>query len=201
MISFRERSKYFVLLTTWMFIFSGCATTKQKPPHYIENNFDIGSSVKIITLLPVVDNRKDKTVAEDYVKEKLIKNIETELMFKGYKVEVVAEFKQGIKQISGEINEMKVHKLAKEGPIDSEYLFLFSLNDSKHANAVIAKSFTVEATGCLIDKHNRRLIWKAKCSESENALGLVATMITPVLELSMKKCFEKMFSVFPHKSE
>ncbi len=201
MCSFKEISKCFVFLILSLFFFSSCVTTKQKPPHYIDNSFDIRSSVKIITLLPVVDNRKNKTVAEEYVKEKLTKNVETELMFKGYDVEVVADFKQGTEFISEEITRMNVGKLSELGPADSTYLFLFSLNDSESTNAVITKSFFVEATGRLIDKRKRRLLWESKCSKSEVTMGLVETIIKPVIELSMKNCLEQMFSVFPHNSE
>lgn len=200
MTLFKRYSQYFILSFLWILIISSCATTSQKKsPSSTDNTFEFGSFVKTITLLPVVNNRKGDTDVEDYYK--LSKDIETELFFKGYDVQIASDFGPNMEFTSDEIISMEVGDLAELGPPDSKYLFLFFLIDSTYTNAVIATSSDVEAKGRLIDKQEKRLLWEGGCSESMTALGLGETLVTPVKGLSMRKCFLKMFSEFPHRSD
>lgn len=195
-----RKNAYHYLIVLSLFVFCGCVTTNQiSPSSSIDNGFDIGSSVETITLLPVDDNRKGKTNSENY--NKLTKDLETELFFKGYEVKVASEFWKNAGINAAEMIDIKACSFAEQGPSDSEFLFLFSLNDNQYANAGIVSEASVEATGHLIDKQKKCFVWKGECSASETAFGLVGTLLTPVKGLSMRKCFLNMFSEFPHKSE
>src|SRR5947207_1831254 len=116
-------------------VLAGCAPSRT--PLHIDKGF-MEKPIDTVTLLPVVDVRKDKTAAKIDAEADIRKPIEKLLAKKGYSVRIVNSFADGAQPVPDEIAEMDESKLATLGPTDSQNLFIFYLQDLSTSYVVVA---------------------------------------------------------------
>src|SRR5262252_9490786 len=125
MIGKNSLQLYWALSVGLVMALAGCAS---RTPLYIDKGF-MEKPIDTITLLPVVDVRKDKTVAKIDAETDVRKPIEELLSKKGYSVRIANSFADGAQPVPDEVAEMDVSQLATLGPTDSQNLFIFYLQD------------------------------------------------------------------------
>jgi len=198
MTSFNLKLKSFFILIVVPFLISGCASSSvllfQLEDFYIER------SVDTITLLPVVDCRKDKSgVKANYVND-IFTSLERELKYKGYKVDKVNKFSETRAITYEEIAEMEIEELAKLGPEDGQYLFLVYLNDVVRNYVLVADISMVNGTAVLIDKKNSRYIWKSKSIGNKGSPTYIFLPLMNITKWATFRFVDNIFLNFPKKS-
>jgi len=180
------------------FFLVGCLY-KSKPALFIDKEFQ-KKPVDFITLLPVVDVRKDKTAAEIETEqlEEMRERIAAKIAGKGYSVISLPGFTNGKPPSPPEIAEMDSKELAKLGQADSNVLFIFFLEDLSSSYVVVAKTAVIETSAVLVERESGHYLWKGKCVESPGQAGLLGGLL-PFLDEAIRLCTEKMFNSFPRR--
>jgi len=174
-------------------VLTGCTRT----PLYIDKGF-LEKPIDTVTLLPVVDIRKDKTAATINAETDVRKPIEKLFAKKGYAVRIADSFTDGAQPVPDAIVEMDVSELAKLGPTDSQNLFIFYLEDLSTSYVVMQKTSKIEASAMIVDKKNHRYLWKDKCVASVGKWGLISGLL-PIQGLAVDQCLSTISRSIPKR--
>lgn len=178
-----------------IFMVIGCASNNTRIPLYSINEPNVISRIEQITMLPVADIRKDKSSNKT---DAIYKQLTIELANKGYVLRKADQFSTNRQIHPEEIEEMSVKEMAILGPSDSDYILICFLEDMEDTRAVIVNMSKVQVSAVLVDKRNKRYLWKDRAEVSIGKLGLVSALI-PMDSLAVIESFKKLFSTFPEK--
>lgn len=149
---------------------AGCMP--KKVPLEMDSRF---SEVSNITLLPVVDARRDRGEKVD-LDDDVRTPVSEALRGKGYAV-VPAAFSADDSVSADEVAEMEPAEIAKLGPPEARVLMLVSVNDVFSRYVVMAYTFKAEVEGVIIDKETGRILWKDKGVVSGGQGGLISGVL------------------------
>ena len=116
----------FVSIGTILLFFFGCASTLPKV-ELGEKEKITWSSVETITILPIVDSYQNDNEEKAKTHQFLIDEMESELLFKGYSVEVAEQFSENSELSPDEIFKMNIRKLSKLGPSDKNHILITNI--------------------------------------------------------------------------
>lgn len=194
-----------------LLFFFGCAAAIPKV-ELEEKEKKVWSLVESITILPIVDSYQKDDEAKTKTHQFLIDEMESELLFKGYSVDVANQFVENYEISPSEIFEMDIAKLSKLGPSNENHILIFFLDKTSKIYSVICKSFNLDAHAVLISKDSQEQLWENKCNVSRTAglaslfLGplmmMLETAVTPDLrDEGCKRCVHSILSNFPEKND
>ena len=176
-------------------IIAGCASDTKRIPLYISSEPEVISSIEAITMLPVADLRKDKSSDKS---DEVYKQLALELAVKGYVLQMSDQFSADRKVHPEEIKEMAIENIAKLGPKGNDYILICFLEDIHSSNAIIISTAQVKASAVLIDKKNKRYLWKDRATASAGKFGLLVSII-PMDSWAIMKVFKELISSLPDK--
>lgn len=195
----KHRWSYFVTFFTLGVFFVGCAGPRT--PIHLDPSFS-KRQIDVITLLPIVDIRKDKSFEID-LEEKIRVPVQEILEEKGYSVTTPRIFAEGSQPSAEEISEMDVSELSMLGPSNSDFLLLVYVEDVSSTYAVISSTFKIETAATLIDRKGRSSLWRDKGVGSSGSGGLITSVLMKGLNRSfaISNSLDAMLSTFPEKDE
>lgn len=196
---------------------SGCSVTNYKRIE-ITDSFQIPlhtpSEVDRVLILPVIDNRRDKTIDIDV--EKLIQDkVANKLSEKGYETRIFNDPACVRSAVPQRLALPTQDWLANLGSNDSRWVLLLELTDTRYEKApymtlvYIVCPLTilfnhpaitsVEMRGYLFDKHDPSLSWKKQVIASQRVNESIITMwiYSEVDRLLLKEAAEKTVNDMP----
>lgn len=189
--------KHVFLLITGILLasfFMGCAPATKIPIHMDSDLVDM--NIEVITLLPIVDRRVDKSYDLN-LEKKIGKKVEKMMGKKGYIIERPGAFSDTKDIPNDEIAEMEPRELAILGASDTEFIMVAFLDDAS-AKTALGYSFKCEVTAVLINKQNGNLIWKDKGIGSQGQGGLIGCLMSSaVKDEAIAACIKSMLLSFP----
>lgn len=178
-------------------LISGCSA---RAPAVLDSAF-WQKPTHLVTMLPIVDARKDKDVpAEQLRKEldELHKLVALHLVNKGFSVLSVDEFIPGRKIEDEAVAEMDGPALARLGPADAEVLFVLVLHDVTSNYFVVGKTARADISASLVDRRRGLFLWRDSAAESVGHLGLVAGLL-PMRQVALQQTAIKILSSLPSR--
>lgn len=158
---------------------AGCATIK--PPDFIAPGFSTGA-VDQIALLPVIDNRVDKSTKlklDDWILPMAEKSLDE----KGYAYSLYND-QSLVSGITLDALEAKDPDfIAKVGPSSTRWVLLFVLEDSS-SKLTFGSTGTAEMSGYLFDKKSKKLCWRDKEVSQVGQGGLIGMLMKGGMEES-----------------
>ena len=189
-------------LIIWLFmvIFASSCASNQTKPTYVVDEPNAISSIESITMLPIVSVADIPEDDSSSLMNALHERLAVELALKGYVLQKADRFSVDEEILPEEINNMSVDELALLGPKDSEYLIVCFLREFDTSNIVIAQSARVRISAVLIDKKNKRFLWKNGAESFFNSPGFLWAAMLREDIIAVVQSFKKLFSSFPEKS-
>lgn len=187
----------FIIIT--VLFLSGCAT-----PTKMAILFDPEFHQKVdrtIYVLPTVDLRVDRSTSID-VDSDIRKPFSGKLRDKGYEIQLLNDF-GGSEDITGAaVAEMSADELYALGPQQSQSVLLVYLNDASSKYVVMGYTYKVEATGLLLDKQRKTVLWKDKGVGSSGQGGLISGLMAPLVKSeALSSVVNSMAMSFPDKNK
>lgn len=200
----------FISIAAILLFFSGCASTLPKVELEVKEKIT-WSSVETITILPIVDSYQNDNEEKAKTHQFLIDEMESELLFKGYSVEVAKEFTENSELSPDEIFKMDIRKLSKLGPSDKNHILIIFLDKTSKNYNVLVKSFNLDAHAILISKDSQKKLWENKCKVSMTSMDdaplagpltmMVMAATLDLRESGCKRCVHSILSNFPENSD
>lgn len=187
---------YWVRFIALTVIVTGCVTTPKVPIH-LDPAFS-ERQIDSITLLPVVDVRKDKSFDIDM--SKIRDRIRRILEKRGYMVSAPSAFAAEAQPTPDEISEMSVAELSELGSPSSKALLFIFLEDISSSYVVLGYTFKIEASASLIDKESRSLLWRDKGIGTSGQGGLISGLMQGLNRSeAISICINTMLESFPRR--
>jgi len=152
-------------------IFIGCSSVQEQTIPVNE-----ASHGETITLLPVVDTRKDKSVEIDPEKD-IRKLVEECLIMMGYKVNMPMTFCDKKELSQGAVNEMSPEALNAISPEGGDLLMLVRLRDAYFNYNVIQVIRKTHLEGLLIRRRDSTVLWEETACRGEGGGGVLMAFI------------------------
>ena len=199
----------FISIATILLLFFGCASTSPKVE--LEEKVKITlNSVETITILPIVDSYQNDNEEKAKTHQFLIDEIESELLFKGYSVEVAKEFTENSELSPDDICKMDIRKLSKLGPSNKNHILIVFLEKTSGNDNVLVESFNLDAHAILISKDSQKKLWENKCKVSRTSTDdasplsgpltmMILAAITDARESACIRCAHSLLSNFPEQ--
>lgn len=166
-----------LILATTVVLASGCRTARPRQPIFVAKDFQ-SHRITEVNMLPVVDARRDTSVALDL--QKVIgKPICAAMKKKGYLVVATNPCAQAGASIR-DIGEMTPEELCALGPTQAQTLLLVFVEDVYSQYSGLSYAFKVEMGGVLIDKANKQILWRDKMVGNQGQAGLPGVVNAPL---------------------
>lgn len=156
----------------------GCATSPKRPIVIAQdfNALRIGE----VDMLPVFDARKDTSTSLD-MQRNIGAPILSSALKKGYKVTLLQNVAfEGFS--SSDMIEMTPEELCALGPVDAKNLLIVIVEDVSSKYAVMGYTYKVEVVGILLDKANKKVLWKDKGIGNAGQGGLISGLVAPLIK-------------------
>ena len=200
----------FISIATILLLFFGCANTSPKVE--LEEKVKITlNSVETITILPIVDSYQNDNEEKAKTHQLLIDEMESELLFKGYSVEVAKEFTENSELSPDDILKMDIRKLSKLGPSNINHILIIFLEKTSGNDNIFVESFNLDAHAILISKDSQKKLWENKCKVSRSSTDdlsplssgplamMIVTAVTDARESGCIRCAHSLLSNFPER--
>ncbi len=183
---------------------AGCHSTPK--PIFLDPDFKPTEPAEI-TIMPVVDIRKDKTSADLDLGD-LQETVAWWIDWENYSSKMVKTAGQEFDRLpAGEIARLKPAQLAQLAPPEAKSVLFFFVEDASYTNGFVYKNCRFEAYAVLIDRQTGRLLWKNKYAEAEGwtagglltcgIIGLITIVIIPFQYLTVSGCISTLTSTLP----
>ena len=200
----------FISIAAILLFFFGCASTSPKVE--LEEKVKITlNSVETITILPIVDSYQNDNEEKAKTHQLLIDEMESELLFKGYSVEVAKEFTENSELSPDDIFKMDIRKLSELGPSNINHILIIFLEKTSGNDNIFVESFNLDAHAILISKDSQKKLWENKCKVSRTSTDdlsplssgplamIIVTAVTDARESGCIRCAHSLLSNFPEQ--
>lgn len=200
----------FISIATILLLFFGCASTSPKVELEEKEKITL-NSVETITILPIVDSYQNDNEEKAKTHQLLIDEIESELLFKGYSVEVAKEFTENSELSPDDIFKMDIRKLSELGPSNINHILIIFLEKTSGNDNIFVESFNLDAHAILISKDSQKKLWENKCKVSRTSTDdlsplssgplamMIVTAVTDARESGCIRCAHSLLSNFPEQ--
>ncbi len=174
---------------------TGCVSHKPiEPQKRISSSWD---SVNSIAILPIIDfnkiDYKDKAKIHKILKDEM----EQELIFKGYSVEVANGSNSDLILNLKDISKMTNKELASIGPDDEKYIFIMSIGEYSDNENIINRTISLKVNSILVDKKEGKKLWENNCNLSKStteeapfAGPVTLILLSAIVDLNNKTCIK-----------
>lgn len=174
MITVRKETTPFLFVTALALLFSaGCATTRM--PIKLDPTF-AEQKIESISLLPIIDRRKDTSVNMDLEYEigtRAQKKIE-QLGYRTVRIEAPLNLdRTGL----GRLMEMDPSFIASLGPSDADAVMAIYVDDTLSSYVLISYAFKIESMGTLVSKEKSIELWRDKGIGNAGQAGLISGLL------------------------
>jgi hypothetical protein len=186
------------VLFFFLIVLTGCSTIIPFKPNYMDSEFS-PSEIEEITVLPVVDIRKDKSLKIAYQK---IGTYEFKYFFPrmGYQVKLSDNFGKIANITEDDIARQDVDFIKNLGPDNAQWVFLVTLDDLA-TRKTLGIASVAECSGILYDKDPGKEVWRHKATHQYGQGGIAGMMMGgTVREESLRACVDDLLAQFPSKN-
>ena len=188
-------SKERIIILVSVFLFIGCVTPPIKVGYLDKNYYE--KQINSICVLPIIDERKDKSYKVDFT-DKILQQIQKTIETKGYNVEAANNFSEAKRVTIPEILEMTSEELSQLGPSSAQTILFIYLEDVASRYLVMSYTFKMELRAVLIDKKDGTILWRDKGVGSAGQGGLISGVVGPMLKTGViNSCINNMFVSLP----
>lgn len=154
-------------------LIAGCAGAP-KVPIFVDPTF-AALDIRMVTLLPIVDRRVDKSYEMD-IESSIGNKVEAQLNKKGYTVARPGAFSDEEDVPNGAVAEMEPNEMTRLGGAGSDYLLVAYVDDLSGKTA-LGYSFKTETSAVLVKRDSGALVWRDKGVGSAGQGGLIGCMM------------------------